>query len=338
MASPQKENGYVGIANEIWDEIISRKFTERQQKILKIILRLSYGCRKKTATIPLLKHFELGGVRIQDAKKELNYLTQCKVIEWDQKDTYSLNKNYDEWRISLVKGWDEEEFKRLISLNINSKTGSENGETRVTKSVTSEPVPEEESYEKCNHPVTKSVSSELRKVELSNAANPCGSKAEGTPKDSIKDSIKNNIKDQYNSGGLFPEPDINFGKAYQVIQKYFGLAMNAVQIDKLQDYLKAGMEPEVIEKAAILTRENGQGIRYMWGVLDNCSQSGIMTVAAWNEDQARRRSAPTKGSYNRNQKPALPIVERVEQPLNMSQDEIEQARALARALDEGRAP
>ncbi|BFH70632.1 hypothetical protein J27TS7_57740 [Paenibacillus dendritiformis] len=337
MASPQKENGYVGIANEIWDEIISRKFTERQQKILKLILRLSYGCRKKTATIPLLKHFELGGVRIQDAKKELNYLSQCKVIEWDQKDTYALNKNYDEWRISLVKGWDEEEFKRLISLNINSKTGSEKSGTRVTKSVTPEPAPEEESYEKCNYPVTKSVSDELRKVELSNAASPCGSKAGGTPKDSIKDSIKNNIKDQYNSGGLFPDPDINFGKAYQVIQKYFGLTMNAVQMDKLDGYLQAGMEPEMLDRVAVYTRECGKDIRFMWGTLDNCVTSGILTVTAWEEDRARHKATPAKGGYNRPQKQALPIVQR-EIGNEPSREEMEAALKLADALDERRAP
>lgn len=182
MASPQLGNGYIGIANEIWDEIISRKFTERQQKILKLVLRLSYGCQKKEAAIPLLKHFELCGVRIQDAKKEVTYLQQCKVISWDGKQIYSLNKNYDEWRVSLVKEWDKDKFSELISLNLRK--------TKVTKSVTQKEDDLPESYEKCNPEVTKSVTGELRKVEVEQALNPCESKTEGTSKDMFKDSIK----------------------------------------------------------------------------------------------------------------------------------------------------
>lgn len=182
MASPQLKNGYIGIANEIWDEIISRKFTERQQKILKLVLRLSYGCQKKEAVIPLLKHFELCGVRIQDAKKEIVYLQQCKVITWDEKQVYSLNKNYDEWRVSLVKEWDREKFTELISLNLGNK--------KVTKSVTPIEDISPQSYEKCNSEVTKSVNVELRKVEVEDSSIPCESKGEGTSKDMFKDSIK----------------------------------------------------------------------------------------------------------------------------------------------------
>ncbi|WP_145148547.1 replication protein [Paenibacillus xylanexedens] len=182
MASPQLGKGYIGIANEIWDEIISRKFTERQQKILKLVLRLSYGCQKKEAVIPLLKHFELCGVRIQDAKKEITYLQQCKVISWDGKQIYSLNKNYDEWRVSLVKEWDRNKFSELISLNLSK--------IKVTKSVTQKEADLPESYENCNSEVTKSVNGELRKVEVDQPSNPCESKVEGTSKDMFKDSIK----------------------------------------------------------------------------------------------------------------------------------------------------
>ncbi|MEC0242015.1 replication protein [Paenibacillus dokdonensis] len=202
MVSPQLKNGFIGIANEIWDEIISRKFTERQQKILKLIIRLSYGCQKKKANIPLLTHFELCGVRIQDAKKEITYLKQCKVIEWDEKQSYALNKNYDQWRVSLVKEWDEAKFKELISLNLS--------EIKLTKSVSSEVSEEMGSYEKCKSGVTKSVSGELRKVELSKPESPCDTKDEGSPKDSIKDNIKDIkdsscLEDDGESSGIEPQ-------------------------------------------------------------------------------------------------------------------------------------
>ncbi|WP_049827566.1 replication protein [Paenibacillus polymyxa] len=195
MVSPQLEKGFIGIANDIWDEIISRKFTERQQKILKLILRLSYGCQKKSAIIPLLTHFELCGVRIQDAKKEITYLKECKVIEWNEKQLYALNKNYDEWRVSLVKEWNKDRFKELISLNLSMN--------KVTKSVSEQAGDRVESYENCKSGVTKSVNGDLRKVEVKEGGNPCGSKDEGTP----KDMFKNNIKDS--SCCLTPENEFN---------------------------------------------------------------------------------------------------------------------------------
>ncbi|WP_342570401.1 replication protein [Paenibacillus sp. FSL R5-0749] len=219
MASPQLGNGYIGIANEIWDEIISRKFTERQQKILKLVLRLSYGCQKKEAVIPLLKHFELCGVRIQDAKKEIVYLQQCKVIMWDGNQVYSLNKNYDEWRVNLVKEWDKDKFSELISINLGAK--------KVTKSVTQKEQKHDESYEKCNSEVTKSVNEELRKVEVEEGSNPCESRANGTSKDMFKDSIKvscclsdpNSIFEPYmGNPDSVPKPEADTGSDQEVSQ------------------------------------------------------------------------------------------------------------------------
>lgn len=192
MANPQLESGYIRLANELWDAIMSRKFTGRQQKILKLILRLSYGCQHKTAIIPRLSDFACVGVRIQDARKEIAYLCQSQVITWDNKSTYTLNKNHDEWRISQVADWDEEQFNCLLSQNLAgkvTKNGSQLGDksyekrklevtksgsqeeesytkckSEVTQSVSEINESAEESYKKCNSEVTKSVSRNLRKV------------------------------------------------------------------------------------------------------------------------------------------------------------------------------
>lgn len=122
MANPQTENGYLRIANEIWDEILRRKFSERQQKVLLLILRLSYGCGKKNAIIPKLKYFELSGVRIQDVKNELEFLCQCKVIHWDKNtNNFWFNKNHEEWQKEYVKRWDEKKFNDLLRINPSIK-------------------------------------------------------------------------------------------------------------------------------------------------------------------------------------------------------------------------
>lgn len=62
MASPQLEHGYMRIANEIWEQIMMRAFTKRQRAILDLILRLSWGCQKKTARVRHQSDFELVGV------------------------------------------------------------------------------------------------------------------------------------------------------------------------------------------------------------------------------------------------------------------------------------
>ena len=51
MASPQKENGYTTIANELLEAIYGRKFSASQIKILLIILRFTYGFNRKFARL-----------------------------------------------------------------------------------------------------------------------------------------------------------------------------------------------------------------------------------------------------------------------------------------------
>jgi uncharacterized phage protein (TIGR02220 family) len=119
MVSPQKGNGYVGIANEIWDEVIRRDFTKRQKDILLFILRLSYGCGRKVAHIPMLKDFSLCGVGKTNIKKELHILEQCAVIFWDQdKNEFRFNKDYSIWQVSPVREWDLERFRDIIHVNL----------------------------------------------------------------------------------------------------------------------------------------------------------------------------------------------------------------------------
>ncbi|SDC69241.1 phage replication protein O [Paenibacillus sp. UNCCL117] len=119
VVNPQKERGYVGLANDIWDEIIRRDFTKRQKDILQFIIRMSYGCGRKTAFIPKQKDFSLCGVGENKIKSELEYLENCKVIRWDRVgNEYGLNKDYDAWQVSPVRSWDEDRYKEIIHTNI----------------------------------------------------------------------------------------------------------------------------------------------------------------------------------------------------------------------------
>ncbi|MCL6605522.1 MAG: replication protein [Paenibacillus sp.] len=190
MANPQPENGFVQLANEIWNEIIRRDFSKRQKDIVFFIWRLSYGCKKKTALIPLLKDFELCGIGYQNIRKELDHLSGCRVISWDKNtNVFSVNKDYDQWQISPVKGWDEKKFKDLISKNLNEKKvfASQNKKPEVVR-VTGEII-----YTSQNKKwlLLKTRSVGFSKQEVRLPSNPYDCKVKGVS----KDIIKNNIKD-----------------------------------------------------------------------------------------------------------------------------------------------
>lgn len=123
MANPQKNQGYVGVANEIWDEVIRRDFTKRQKDILLFILRLSYGCNRKTAHVPKQQDFLLCGLGGKGhVSTELTLLERCKVItRVKESNEYGINKDYEKWQVSPVRGWDDERFKELVHINLMEK-------------------------------------------------------------------------------------------------------------------------------------------------------------------------------------------------------------------------
>lgn len=191
MANPQPENGFVKLANEIWNEIIRRDFSKRQKDIILFIWRLSYGCGKKTALVPLLKDFELCGIGYQNIRKEIDHLSNCKVVSWDKnRNIFSVNKDYDQWQISPVKGWDEKKFKDLISKNLDEKKIS----TSQNKKLESRSVNGNLLFASQNKKwlLLKIRSHSFLKREARLPSNPCGCKKKGVSKDINKNNIKNN--------------------------------------------------------------------------------------------------------------------------------------------------
>ncbi|MDQ0169157.1 replication protein [Paenibacillus tundrae] len=134
MTDSRKKNGFVGIANQIWDEVIRRDFTKRQKDILLFLWRLSYGCNQATAMVPMLKDFSLCGVGKTNITNELKYLENCNVIAWQRGDNeFSFNEDFAYWQVSPVRGWDDERFKELIGINLAQ---AKRNKEKVIKSIT----------------------------------------------------------------------------------------------------------------------------------------------------------------------------------------------------------
>lgn len=103
MASPQKENGYTPIANELLDKIVTLKLNGTQYKIIILLWRYTYGFSRKEHELSETFLTKATGVHKSQIHKELNNLIEMKLVAVEREPTYSkprllsFNKNYDEW-------------------------------------------------------------------------------------------------------------------------------------------------------------------------------------------------------------------------------------------------
>lgn len=119
MANPQP-NEFTRISNELLEAILLSNYTKRQLNIILLVIRLSYGCGKKYALLRK-SDFEIAGIDKSDIKRELDLLVQSGVLIIEE-GRISLNKDYDRWRISLVRAGSREEFKKILQRNLQEKT------------------------------------------------------------------------------------------------------------------------------------------------------------------------------------------------------------------------
>jgi len=106
MASPQLENGYTKIANELYDEICRWKFSAYEFRILIFIIRKTYGWNKKEDWISLSQFMNGTGIRQSHICRTISLLMQQNIITKGGNRTmpkYSIQKDFTQW-IKLPKG------------------------------------------------------------------------------------------------------------------------------------------------------------------------------------------------------------------------------------------
>lgn len=96
MANPQKENGYVGIANELMEHVMRLPIDGGGFRILLSVIRRTYGFRKKKDYISLSKFQEYTGMSRSHVLKQIKKLVLYRVLVKDG-NMYNLNKNWEEW-------------------------------------------------------------------------------------------------------------------------------------------------------------------------------------------------------------------------------------------------
>lgn len=132
MANPQKEDGYVAIANDLFEAIfLHHDFTKRQLKVISSIIRNTYGWNKKTCTISLREISAETGIDYRHVSTTLQELIEKSVLFVEgfstETRTYKLNKNYDEWGVT----------KTVTGVSPKRQQQShQNGDSSVTKTAT----------------------------------------------------------------------------------------------------------------------------------------------------------------------------------------------------------
>lgn len=103
MASPQRENGYTAIANELLEQIYLCSFNGTQLRIILFMLRYTYGFNRKSCEMSLsFLHSSVGGDK-RTLRRELQKLINGNVIQIISEATFSssrelaVNKNYEGW-------------------------------------------------------------------------------------------------------------------------------------------------------------------------------------------------------------------------------------------------
>jgi len=100
MANPQKENGFVPIATEIYEALCRTRINGEARQVLDTIIRKTYGFRKKEDAIALSQFSLATHLKKPTIIKALAKLRLMNLITQKGNavaNIYGLNKNFDTW-------------------------------------------------------------------------------------------------------------------------------------------------------------------------------------------------------------------------------------------------
>lgn len=102
MGNPQLEDGYIKIANELFDALIKLNIPSESRRMFDFIMRKTYGYNKKQDRISTKQFIEAINIprrSVERARKRLKDLNLIHTVKNDGTHfvTYSINKFYKTW-------------------------------------------------------------------------------------------------------------------------------------------------------------------------------------------------------------------------------------------------
>lgn len=120
MANPQKENGYVPIANEIMDALGRFRIPGECRQVLDVIFRKTYGFNKKEDAIANSQFVEFTGMKKGNVSRSLSKLITNKIVirsDNTSKDgsILKINKDYQAWIPFVIRSDNKIKKKKVLS-------------------------------------------------------------------------------------------------------------------------------------------------------------------------------------------------------------------------------
>lgn len=103
LVSPQLENGYTRIANELLDAMIAARLTARQWAVVMAVIRKTYGFNKKHDDIGLGQLASMTGIDKANLSRAVRELSDRNIISrsaGDHGHNLGINKNFSQWGLS----------------------------------------------------------------------------------------------------------------------------------------------------------------------------------------------------------------------------------------------
>ena len=129
MASPQVENGYTRLANELLEALCRARLGGREMRVVLAVARLTYGYGEKEAKISLRRLSQLTGIPKEDVCKTLRRLAKKKVVSVRKEKgrlRMGIQKDYEKWGLAkapIGKNANWQNYQRGVSKNTNSGVG-----------------------------------------------------------------------------------------------------------------------------------------------------------------------------------------------------------------------
>jgi len=118
MASPQLENGYTQLSNELLEKILEYPFKAYELKIILKIIRDTYGWKAKKRQVSFGKIAEKTGIDRRNVVNACSTLIARNILFKQKlknnKNLWGINKNYEEWLAPDRSLFQEYSFRQLV--------------------------------------------------------------------------------------------------------------------------------------------------------------------------------------------------------------------------------
>lgn len=138
MASPQTENGYTMIANELLEAISRKLLSGDEHRLFWTILRKTYGFKKKLDQISLSQFVLATGINKQNVCRALSKLIKKNmIIRIDNKlsRSYSIQKDYTIWKPLSKQITLSKQIKDVIQIDNKTLSKQSTTKERDTKEI-----------------------------------------------------------------------------------------------------------------------------------------------------------------------------------------------------------